>query len=1105
MLVTFEIRVVRPAVLWATLVCLISVAAFAETPSQGAYRSKLLEYIEAGEADSARVLVEQERLRSRAVVDYLLAGYVGARAGNRLESAVQISRRARVVAELHAAAFGDSVCLRHVSSYEALPDSQLATELVAWERFLEARRLHESSRWLEAQEILPEVVQLVGQVGDPYLEQRAEALSGYCKHVLGHYEDARGPYERALVISRRIGDPAREARLLANIALTYQAQDRLAETLESFRGVAQSARQSGDWELYVGALDAIGTQFDALGDLDSAQVYYTDGLAVARERGIPAREALILGNLGRICEARGDFPQACTYQRESLQILQDLPQYRRNQLASLIGLSTALSGLGEYSNSLAVLREALPLADRLGIADGSAYVRNRIGELYLLLDRPAEALRHHREVLPRVRELGIPRHEAETLRLIARAQEGTGRLDEAVHSLEEALRVVESGANLPAVVGALHDLGRLLIRHGEPARATALLLRAVSLADSLGNPILLGNAERTLGRACARRGEEERALALFDQAIQRGRTIRSQSLLAEALVDKAAFLRRQERLAAADSLLAEAIEVVESVRGLQRGDEIRIGVLAAKKQVYVDRVAVLCELGRTDPLAHEEAFRVAEKARARALLDVLSGVRVAPGGDIDPSLSEREDYLLSRLRTLQVQISRAVSADAWEATRVDSLQALLQETAREYRTTTEEIATRSPAYGAAAGWRRPLAVVEVQERVLEEGQVLLEYLTGRDESFAFVVADDWFRVVRIPVTEAGLTLRVRELRDALGVGGGSEAAAEDEAAVVALAQELHALLLAPVANELRGARRLLIVPDGPLFYLPFGALHDGAEFLVQQHAIACAPSASVLDPALSPGRPARERRLLAVANPASFRSEALLPALRDATGWRFVPLPHAEEEMRRVSRFFTNATLLTGASATEESLKAVIGRASHVHFATHGLLNEAEPILSGLSLAQDEDPREDGVLQVHEIVKLDLAADLVVLSACNTGLGRVVDGEGLMGLARSFLYAGARSLLLSLWELGDRPTVDLMERFYRAHLADRLPLDEALREAQVASITAGRPLREWAPLVIVGRVAEPGAGAGNVGRTVTLLAAVALVTLVLIVRLRRRA
>jgi CHAT domain-containing protein len=172
--------------------------------------------------------------------------------------------------------------------------------------------------------------------------------------------------------------------------------------------------------------------------------------------------------------------------------------------------------------------------------------------------------------------------------------------------------------------------------------------------------------------------------------------------------------------------------------------------------------------------------------------------------------------------------------------------------------------------------------------------------------------------------------------------------------------------------------------------------------------------------------------------------------------------------VQKISRYFRRATTLTGTEATEEAVKEAAPRASSLHFATHGLLDEREPLLSGIALAQDDDPAEDGILQTYEVLRLDLAADLVVLSACNTGLGRVVGGEGVLGLTRAFLHAGARSLVISLWEVSDRSTPELMDDFYRARFKERLPTDRALRAAKLAAIARGVSPREWAGFCLVG-------------------------------------
>jgi CHAT domain-containing protein len=410
----------------------------------------------------------------------------------------------------------------------------------------------------------------------------------------------------------------------------------------------------------------------------------------------------------------------------------------------------------------------------------------------------------------------------------------------------------------------------------------------------------------------------------------------------------------------------------------------------------------------------------------------------------------------------------------------------------------DEIAARRPAHGTLSGQRAPLRAGEIRSRVLLPGQLLVEYLVGAEHTFLFCLDASHLEVHVIPWGADSIAAEVRALREAL--------LADEPPAGAA---HLHALLLGPIEALLEPGSRLLIVPDGPLFYLPFALLHDGERYLIERHALCQAPSASVLDHELwdrsCGGRP----KLLAVGNPASFRSQHLLSQTRRATrDWSFGELPFAEEEVRRVAAYFARDDLLIGAAATEEVVKARMGAVNHLHFATHGMLDEREPLMSALVLAQDEDPREDGFLQVHEILEQSLCADLVVLSACNTGLGKIMTGEGVLGLTHAFMYAGARTLLISLWEVPDQSTAILMDRFYGA-LSEGLPADEALQKAQRAAIDAGVVPREWAGFALSGyadlrSLAPRGfAGVGRPMRMAALGLSVLLAILLVTLAVRR--
>ncbi len=1111
------IRIDAPAgaALLAAVVAAVSIAfhcgpARAGEPSRPpTFAERLVGHLARSEADSALSLVTRDRARARGAVEDLLAERARLILAARPDSAGARLEFAREIATHLARAFGDSLGFREVAFHESLAASALPPLVAGWDGLVEVERLYRASDFDGARSRLDGLRDAVRASGDPYLALRAEQDAGNIYFRVGAPDSARATSERAIEAARRLDDPVGANRSLFRLAAVDQFQDRLDAARATLLRVIDEARRLSDAELTVTALRTLGQIAMLRGDLDDAIARIEEALPLALEGKFATVEAGLLADRGSILGQKGEFERAIASLEEGLRVAAAAgPAGVGSRLQAAIYLAVLCGETEQYSRALVVLRDALPVAESSGMAEAQTILREQIGEFYAKLGRHEEALRHYQGVLPAALAQGSPRFEAETLLCIGRAQLALGRPQEAAAAIAEAVSAARRGATRFVVAQALLELGAVHAALGDFERAESDLRGARALADTLGNPLLAGGADCALGAIHAERGEGDRAFASFDEAIGRGRAVRSRSLLREAFAAKARWLRGTGDLAGADALLAEAIESVESVRRGQAGEAVRLGVLSQGRNVYAERVFVLLEMAESNGAGGAqclEAFRVAERARARALLDALSGAHADPGSHVEPALRSRERALAAHLGMLQTDLSRAVSAEVWSAEIVDSLEGALEETSREYAAVVEEIAARSPILGSASGARAPLGVEDVRERVLLPGQVLLEYVVGDTESALFLVGEGTLHGERITMGSDSLAAAVAVFRHAL-LDTASHAWRDS-------AVRLHQLLLGPVLDRIPKEARLVIVPDGPLFGLPFAALSDGNRFLVERHPIVTSPSASLLDAALRGERRARPRRVLAVGNPASFRDEILLSsasAVRGAERWRFGALPHAEEEAKRVARFFKRATLLTGASATEEAVEGAIGASSHVHFATHGLLDEAEPGRSGLALAQDDDPAEDGFFQAHEIRRLRIPAELVVLSACNTGLGRLERGEGVLGLARAFLVAGARALVLTLWEVGDETTLGLVETFYRSHLDRGLPADRALQAAQVEAIRAGLAPRAWAGFALWGSVDATRSprsreGFATVARAGAGLAAVALGVLGLVARRGRAA
>lgn len=450
--------------------------------------------------------------------------------------------------------------------------------------------------------------------------------------------------------------------------------------------------------------------------------------------------------------------------------------------------------------------------------------------------------------------------------------------------------------------------------------------------------------------------------------------------------------------------------------------------------------------------------------------------------DINASLSQIQGELMDEL-------SRKKDLDQ---EKIAYLHTRLEEVESEREDLESRVRSAYPRY-AGVRYASPLGLAEIRKR-LDEDSALLEYSLGEEASYLFVVTREGMTVHRLPATSR-IAEKVQAVRDGVEKSGRRAVSTYTRAA-----RQLHDELIAPARPSLAGKRRLLISPDGPLHFLSFEVLltedDRGSEFadlpyLLRDFSMSYIPSASVLswlaDSSPAPTA-AREpvKRFLAFADPI-YDPEEDKTAGQPSSGERPEPvslvvqerglgpmprLPGTALEVKAIAGLYPAAEvqLYERGQANEENVKInpLVETARRIHFATHGVLNKRRPELSGLRLTRSS--ADDGLLQVHEIFDLSLQAELVVLSACDTGSGKEVSGEGLMGMTRAFLYAGASSVVVSLWEVADAQAPDLMLSFYGGLdlTGDKA---ESLREAKLTMIRGrsySRPYY-WAPFILVGK------------------------------------
>ena len=575
---------------------------------------------------------------------------------------------------------------------------------------------------------------------------------------------------------------------------------------------------------------------------------------------------------------------------------------------------------------------------------------------------------------------------------------------------------------------SLYGIGRAQLALKHPDEAEAAFERSLKYARSTGLheveiDILAGQANLAVSRK-----DWTRAADLYQQSIALSTQLRRVGALPNL---NSGLARAYAELGRTDDALAasgEAVRYVEDIRADLGDSDLRSGYFEGKQGIYQQAVFLALQAQHPD-----EAFDLAERSRSRTFLDLLGNNTTLSKGRTR-ALVDEEVRLRARLSEAQARAQEGA-----ESPESDRARAQIEALDRDYRAFLARVRKESLEQASLMAVE-PVTLTEIQG-LLPAGVTLLEYLVGDSGGAVWVVDRERSTVVMLPGDRQSLIAEVRKFRTAII----KQAPIGD---VQNQARALYRRLLEPARPEIRGTR-VVIVPHGVLHYLPFGALRStNGRWLVQDLSLSTLPSASVLRYLADKGTGASSQTLV-VGNP-DLGAELALP-------W-------AEREARMVGQREQGSTVLVRGEATESQVKKLVGSAGMVHLATHGELSEDDPLSSAVLLVPGSG--EDGRLEVREVFALDLHARLVVLSACETGLGKLSRGDELVGLQRAFLYAGTPAVVTTLWKVDDRATFELVRSFY-GRLEGAGPV-EALRQAQLETMRAFPHPYAWAAFGLTG-------------------------------------
>ena len=844
---------------------------------------------------------------------------------------------------------------------------------------------------------------------DEVMKQCNEAMN-----IKVQFQRAEELARQALELSENAGDKPRAAMAMVFLSAAISYQGRLSEALDVAQKTVPVARESGDKKALEQALNSLASITGGLGRYEEALGYFYECLDLAREINDPTMQYMSLLNIGEAYVRSDDSDKAELPLQESLRIARELKPNLRASNPSKKATEMSLLNLGGMEMARQHYRAALNYYEQVHVSkpESSLWVvaaLQGIAASYEQLGEPQKAIEFLNQALPIAEKAASGEEYRNLLSALGVNQEKLGNLDAALASENKALVLI-------------HEAG------GDPDAEWQVESR-------------IGHIERALGN-------NEEALEHYRKSIS-------------------------------------GIELLRSVA--LNTEEGRAGVVERSRATYAETADLLVDLHRQN-----EALEMAERARARAFLDMLTEARVGVADELTPEQRKQENAILSRISGAQKTLwNQNVSSDERRKNEAElnAAEADLEKLRLQIRET-------DPRY-ANLQYPEPINVQAIQSKLLDEHTALIEYLLGEKRSLVWVVTNDRVTTSILPA-RTKIEESVAAYRKLLGERVSALTLDQSLTRINALGGELYDLLFKPIEKNLRATKVLIVVPDGTLGYLPFESLvtafgHARNAYLAERFAIVYGPSASALVTVQEINRPVTSHRILLAfgdpvttpAGPSKMASgqgkpisnvRSTSPAEDYAErGFSLARLPYTRDGVINISKMFPphQRQLYLGADAREETVKSEkLDDFQYIHFATHGFLDELHPSRSGILLSRAPDSKEDGILQTGEIMRLKLNADIVTLSACSTGLGKLMNGEGVLGLTRAFFYAGTRNVVVSLWNVNDSATATLMESFY-LNLQRGLPKSEALRRAKLSllhsSDTLWRHPYFWAAFVIQGQ------------------------------------
>lgn len=911
-------------------------------------------------------------------------------------------------------------------------------------------------------------------------------------------DEAFNYYRRALRTLRAAGDQRRVAYALGKVVTIHREKGETATAIDSFQTAIQMARSISAAPEEMFLLGALARTHGGVGALDQAMHYLKLASALADSLGAVRHIAVYMGNLGAANLVMGNYAKALPYLERALAMDRKLGN-SNGVFRHLNNMAHVYEIRGDYLKALELQTEAYAIADTLSLRDYAASVLDNMGIVYKKMGDYQQALLQFEKSQKLYEEIGIKVHLPGLLLNTGTVYEMLNDNDRALQKYEQSLQLAKEISDIQGQVAAMDGIGNILSRLKQYSAALEHLNQALEIATRSGFKGNQIGIYHKLAEIHSEIKELAHARHFYQQALALSEETQTFEFTYMSLGGLAKVAEKEQKHEQALDYYDRAIDLIESVRERLRIASYKTTFMENKIPIYEGAIALLLRQGN-----YEDAYAYLQRFRARSFVEILSPGPIDITTGISPRRFQQYRRLEQKLRETYKKVGNEYNKQAEHRDEkfIADLESSLQNIRQQHQSLLDEIRLHHPRYAELTGVARPLTLREIQQKVGSTGVSLAEYFVSPELAAVWVINRDGFHCEILATHGAALRENIERLRAPF------KAVKEGKITNLALlnfdlnlSQQLYEQLFMPVEKYLPHDTPIAIVPDGILHYLPFEALvtkietnradpkvlfshYENARFLVERYTFSYLPSASILglERVVAPSRKPAKGQLIAFGKPdfgafqryeveeQDYAPIAARFAIKKGRGLLFAPL--SDRDVQEVSEIVHPASIFLGAEATEERFKQEARHYPHIYLSTHAIADETQPMYSLIVLALDDDPTEDGFLHAYEVFNLKLSADLVVLSACETGLGKLSRGEGLIGLTRAFLYAGASSVVVSLWSV-DESTMIMMKHFYQGFRAG-LSKTEALRQAKlkllktrVNNISFAHPFL-WAPFVLVG-------------------------------------